>query len=354
MEHKLTFEEYIQKLSDILEKEITIDTIKEDISNNTDSSKREQTKQKIEAYKRYCNLTEKSAFDEKDINLSKEIYFSQNRNAIGSFADFWFVLYDLKSYLLKEIVPERFIKNSNCSTHINKHNTIVSNARIIPEVVQALGLESAEYYITDYWDENADNLYTNLYLVTPNFLQEGEELYSIKDIIGVYTTDVIDIEDKIRNYYRYRPFSNEQKEILIKQFIKAVVINKIIDNTDESNENMSIVVNSEKNTVKLAPLYDYDFCCGNQSYKNVKRTIDEKSELSDFINYYKKYPWFEQWLKEKVLTLNIDEILSKCDKKAPNKPKIADESKRFYKSFFEQKKKIIKKCLNPEIKKEIE
>ena len=31
MEHKLTFEEYIQKLSDILEKEITIDTINVDI-----------------------------------------------------------------------------------------------------------------------------------------------------------------------------------------------------------------------------------------------------------------------------------------------------------------------------------
>lgn len=346
MEHKLTFEEYIQKLSDILEKEITIDTIKEDISNNTDSSKIEKAKQKIEAYKRYCNLTEESAFDEKDINLSKEIYFSQNRNAVGSFADFWFVLYDLKSYLLKEIVPERFIKNSNGS----KYNKIISNSIVIPEVIEALGLESAKYYITDYWDDTADNLYTNLYLVTPDFLQEGEELYSIKDIVGLGVTDVIDLENKIRNYYRYKPFSNDQKEALIKQFIKAVVINKIIDNTDENNENMSIIVNSEKKTVKLAPLYDYDFCCENQSYKDSKRTINGKSNLSDFINYYKKYPWFEQWLKEKVLTLNIDEILSKYDKKVPNKPTITDESKRFYKSFFAQKKRIIKECLNPEIK----
>ncbi|MBP3502816.1 MAG: hypothetical protein J6K42_05015 [Clostridia bacterium] len=346
MEKKLTLEEYIQKLSNILKQEITIDTIKEDLFNNTNPSKREAAKQKIEAYKKYCNLTKESAFDEKDINLSKELYFTQNRNAIGSFADFWFILYDLKSYLLKEIIPDRFIKNSNDS----KHNRIISNSIVIPEVIEALGLKSAKYYITNYWDDNADNLYTNLYLVTPNFLQEGEELYNVNDIIGLEVTDVIDLENKLREYYKYSPFSNEQKENLIKQFIKAIVVNKIIDNTDETNENMSIIVNNEKKTVKLSPLYDYDFCCGNQSYKDSKRTINGKSNLPDFINYYKKYPWFEQWLKEKVLTLDIDKILSKCDKKEPNKPTITDEHKRFYKSFFDQKKKIIKECLSPEIK----
>lgn len=90
----------------------------------------------------------------------------------------------------------------------------------------------------------------------------------------------------------------------------------------------------------MSPMYDFDFTCGNERIHgcNVERTIDNKNDLISFVNHYKEKEWFSKWIKEKVLTLQINDIHFEENN---NKPSISNQVLSEYARFFELQKRQV-------------
>lgn len=290
-------------------------------------------KNESRAYAQYKNYyMGKSLFETiNKLNLTQIPMFITNSNVGKSyFSEFWFVLSDLQEYLLKQIVSHRFIKDGNQSR-------VIENAMIIPEIVRQCKCESAQYYITEYFDDNG---YSDEYLVTPSFLKKEEELLSFTHICGENEMEIPNMQYKLCEYFRLRHFSTEQIKKLERDFIKTMFISKLIENKDEHSENISVII--YKKSVKMAPFYDYDYCCGNERIKsNIERKVNGKSDLSSFVDYYINEKWFRQWLENVILNLNVDTAIEQKNLKK-NKA-VIDE--KYYIDFFEQKKNILAKAL---------
>lgn len=345
MNKELTIEQYLQKLRKIIDGERSHREYEHTKENEEYKSIILAREQKM--YDAYCrDRTDNDLFSIREVDLVTEPFYVIGSAYNGYFCDSWIMLNDFKKYMIKCIVPDRQIIGGNS-------NIVIQNAMVIPKIIRAMGCESAEYYITNWWKEDdlGSSTEQDTFIATPSFLKKGEELISLYSICEEeYNSDISEIEQKIKTYASLRKerYGKEQIDRLVEDFIKLTFISKFIENCDERSQNMSIIVDDK--SIRMAPLYDYDYCCGNQRIRNIERTINGKKDLASFIEYYMDRPWFKKWLKERVLTLDLDEVL-KQDKNSPNKA-IYDEE--YYKKIFEKQINLVRNCLAQEVEVKVE
>lgn len=338
MQEKLNEEQYLLKIYQMINKEHPIPKSEEE-KNIAIKWVKQKYPQILILYKQYKNNPiGVSLFELQEyVDLRKMEFFYINRNVpTGDCVDSWIGLSDLKEYMLKRLVSYKVMGKGDV-------NKILWNSRILPEIINRVGLQSAKYYITTFYEQDQGE--EDEFLITPSFLEQGDELVHLKDICGS-ELEIPAIEKKIQEYLRLRHFSKEQIETLRKEFIKQVFMSKFLANKDENNGNTSIIIGQDNGmrNIKMAPMYDLDFSCGNERLCdcNIERTINKKSDLKSFVNYYKEEEWFSEWIKEKVLTLQINDIHFE---KNNNKPNICKETLAQYVRFLDTQKRRIELAL---------
>lgn len=324
MKNKMTLEEYIQKLKEKIGKKYY------------EKLKFSQIKK---AYKEYYELKGKNAVDNIDkLNLVNNSFFQKNNIECSYFSEFWIVLFDLNEYLLKKIPDYRYFKKQEKSDAI-------ANAMILPRLIQKTGMKSAKYYLVDWVVDDSVQTYIDMFFITPNFLEKGDELFNLSDIITNNEKDFCKIEENLRKELELRHFDIKNIESFIEDFRKTLFLNAFIENTDVSLDNISYIINNKK--IRIAPMYDFDFCCGDESYLDKKIRINGSTELTNILAYYKNDENLMKWIKEQILTLDINSIVSE-KLTLPNRANLNETQKNYYIDYFERRKSIVKDFFDKE------
>ena len=159
------------------------------------------------------------------------------------------------------------------------------------------------------------------------------------------SNDMARIEKALTIYLNNRRFSEEEIEETRKNLIKQCIISKILSNKDEANRNWGIIISKQRN-VKLAPMYDFEYCLQDK-YEVSKREINGSENLNEFIKYYSKEEWFNEWIHNRVLNLDMDNVykgvLDTCKISVPN------NYKEEFKNRIEQSINTIRNVYNKEI-----
>lgn len=244
------------------------------------------------------------------VNLDEIKYLKSNQrfdSKDASFASGWLILPDLERILIKNILTDKYSSKSKFYC--------LCNHLVIPRICKSLHLESANYFLAQKDDKQG------IYIVTPDFLEEGEELKTGQDIsrqmhiLGLSNTteDNIDISERFVNFNSGR---EEECEAIKQELIKQTVFWYIIKNLDQSKRNWAI--RNGKKGIRFAPNYDYDFCLDAvEDGAEYTRVNDENIEK--IVNKYKDLPWFREWLEESVLKLDVQACFSGGKKLLPSK-----------------------------------
>lgn len=291
------------------------------------------------AYNEYKSKYQGKSFFDSDffVDLRKSQIFFNNRDLVkGNNSEGWFYLSDLQEYLLKQIVPYRLIKNGS-------QFKIIVNNMIIPKLVRESGLESAEYFVSTYYEKDEGE--EEDFLVTPCFLSEGEELIHLDDVAYENEREITKVEKNIVEYLTLRHFKKDQIENVRREYVKQAFVSKFFRNCDENNGNVGIIVNKDRN-VRLAPMFDFDYYCGIERtcHTNVEKTVNGKIDIQSFLEYYKTFDWFMDWLNNSFLTIDFDSLDFYQGNK--NKLELSEEIIQEYKSFFESRKARVQTYLD--------
>lgn len=314
MKEKLTLNEYIQKIKELV----------------PNSKLRQEEYGK--AYAEYCKLEGRRTPDVLRVDLIRMPFFMENQNVKGYFSQFWLRLSDLNRYLLKELPSGRFFSDSLgfCTR---------DNALVVPRIVKGAGLDAAEYYLANWVMDDSVSTWEDEFLLTPSFLKDGDEMLSLRDIFGQECLDIELVENKLVRELQLRHFKKKNIDRLVQELRREICMSEIIDNTDISSENMSIIINS--GVVRMAPLYDFDFCMGNEAVNKKHFKVNGKEGLAPVLEYYKDDENLIKWLREKVLTIDIDKAVS-IKVSSPNRWLVGKKSKYMYKDFWKQQMEIVK------------
>ena len=179
------------------------------------------------------------------------------------------------------------------------------------------------------------HLYQDEYILTPNFLEKGEELIHVARIKEIATgkkqsTQII-AGDKMKiseMYYHLRDYLNlyefegekldeSQKNKVLTDFLKQKFFNRFIENTDEHIFNSAIILNGRN--VKMSPMYDYDFTftrkttdtvpgCGWRGLANEMVLDNEKSDITSFMEQYQNYPGMQEFFSNFLRSFSIEKL----------------------------------------------
>ena len=200
-----------------------------------------------------------------------------------------------------------YVPNKNIKNDIVVKNMLPENQRetalIAEEIARELGMPVAQYYParyvgTMYAKEQAekrcekdgkipekDLVYmTERIVLTPNFLEEGEELIT-GDRIAKYEMDVSIVPDLIRNYLRKEGVVEEKIESLVSDYRTVMAFNCFINHRDCHNGNWGFIKKAD-GEYKISHIFDLEGCLDENI--NCIRAIyigDEYSEPGKNIDY---------------------------------------------------------------------
>lgn len=296
----LSKEEYITRLAIIWG--ANLDTI--NIIKRTNNSKFEGM------YEDYLNSNGKKQKLTGCVDLDKLKYIESNqrfKTKEASFANSWLILPDLQKLLLKNVLTDKYSNKSKFYC--------LCNHLVIPRICSDLELESANYFFAQKQDKRG------IYILTPNFLNENEELKTGQDIsndififgLSNSTEDNIEIAQRFINLNRG---TEDESEHIKQAIIKQTIFWYIIKNLDQSKRNWGIIKGS--NGIRFAPNYDYDFCLDSVEDGAEYTRVNDKN-IESVINKYKKLPWFGKWLEDTVFKLDTEHCFSESKKLLPDK-----------------------------------
>ena len=331
----LSYTDYKKRIVAIAKKHIWLDGTKVDngIYPNLDKSASRM-------YPLYQHGFDESRLDKEESLDIRELpcYELDWTIADSKFAKRWIVLPDLKTYLEKRVVPDYLINGEGSSSF-----NVLVNSLIIPEVVEKFGMPSAKYFVVKSFPDEPEADY-GYGLISPNFvdIESGEELIEGTDIVlsKKYTPKSRNMIEGIKEGLHLRKFNKEDIDQIEVDALKQIFIGRFIDNKDEMNRNFSIIVNGKR--ARISPMYDFDFCAGNELRfrRNRERVLDNgSSNVGDFAFEFRKYPWFEDWVRTSLDQINIKEIFQEVSLRGGYY--FQDTTIRRYEDFFERQKEQV-------------
>lgn len=222
--------------------------------------------------------------------------------------------------------------------NMNDYYMVIYNNILLPEIANQLQNESARYYMATE-KEYKRQAYHKQYLVTLDFKQKDEEIIHGEDILEEVDKDICELNinqllDSLEKYLKKYAYSESNIERAKQDFIKQSLFNRFIKQCDENNHNWGILVNPNRHSVRIAPLYDMECSCEINIPNRYYRRTDDGSinSLECFINQYKNQQWFKLYIEEILNNFNIEKALEKS--KIETKTDIPNQYKQRYREFF--------------------
>lgn len=233
--------------------------------------------------------------------------------ATAWYTDGWYILPEDNLCLLKNMISFK----GEYARENSKFQPEEYNAMVCQALAELFKLPSAKYFMAKRKGKE--------YMLTPNFLEDGEELIHLARIVEVVTgqeqqttaiqgskTKISDmhryLEQFLRNYeYQGKKLDESQIKAILLDFLKQRFFNRFVQNTDEHVFNSAIIINGEQ--VGMSAMYDYDFTlarrttdvvpgCKWQGVENEMVLDNGKSDVASFIEQYARVPGMKEFIKQ--------------------------------------------------------
>lgn len=265
------------------------------------------------------------------------------------------IIYNNKYYLLK------FPGSANQNREISYSNNIFSEY-LGCHIFNSIGIKAQNTILGKYTQENG---ITKNVCACEDFTGDGWRLVEFQNLKNSFpetpsssngkNTALDEILEVINNHADIY-----DKKTLKEHFWNVFIVDALIGNFDRHNGNWGILVNDDKQEIKMAPIYDCGSClCSQLSDEQMEEIIKNKSEINDRIynrptstiiendkriNYYE----FISSLKNEDCNQALKRIVPKVDmvkiaKEIEHMPIISDVRKEFYKIFLKGRYEIILK-----------
>lgn len=244
--------------------------------------------------------------------LIDDSYFFRSNNEGGKNSPFWMSVeksaLDINSNPInKDLVLKNMFKE-------NKRET----ALIAEEIARELRLPVAQYYPAKYIGEkyhiknkeNTDNtnLLSDNIVITPNFLEDGEELITGDRILGI-EMDISQTPELIRKYLTNKGVNQSKIEYLISDYKIIMAFNCFINHRDCHNGNWGFIKDKSGN-YKISHIFDLEGSLSEN--KHHIRAIYIGDSMDDEILL--RYLLQDKKVREKskdFLRLNMNEVYSR-------------------------------------------
>lgn len=254
----------------------------------------------FEAYKK---KESKIYFDKNGyIDLSKTLYLKQHLGYAGNhgfFTSGWYIFSDGNKYLSK--IPLNYM---SYQSDIEDENCIY-NPIIAEGIAKKIGVDSAKYFIGMY----REGIFR---VLSKNFLKSNDELINFLKF-NAFDYNISDILEELESKLLLRKFPKEQIETIKFEFLKQEFLAKLIGLSDQKGDNSALIFSVDeegKKSVRLAPMYDYDFSFHMQKGKEFRSRESDNGriDIASFIEQYRNYPGFLDFVKKSVETLNMEDV----------------------------------------------
>lgn len=266
------------------------------------------------------------------------------------------VLYDNKKCMLK--FPKRPNERDRTSMKISYSNNVFSEY-ISCKIVESIGLPVQKVLLGYYNDK--------IVVACCDFVEPGERLVEFDKIKVNYLsgssngqgTELNDVLKTIKTHSFIR-----DKNAVLERFWNVFVVDALLANFDRHNGNWGFLINEERKTIKLAPIYDCGSCLlprlsDDQMEQYLKSEEEFNKRIFIFpnaafkinnqkINFYK----FLTTTNDIDCLRAVERITPKIDFDRINKiiddvPILSEVRKRFYKRYIHERfNKIIIPALN--------
>lgn len=268
------------------------------------------------------------------INLNDYSFeISKRRLTDSKIGRSWIISSNLEAYLVTNLpdyssqIKSKFLKISN------------KNNFLLPQIAKQMGIDATVYYKGEYTDEYGA---LSTFHLTKNFLSDEENLIQGNSIVKdnpnkkrVNFEELLETTDKyIKKYYKKNKLPEHlmrnAREEIRQDLIKQSIFYKMVFNENEANEKWGLIIKKDK-TLKLAPLFSYDFCAGVElTQKTHHRVIDgNREDIESFMLKYGKEKWFREWIRDCVIKLDFDK--SERDMVRKTGITLSDEEREYYK-----------------------
>ena len=312
-----------------------------------------QSKQRFyEFFEAYKKKESKIYLDENGyIDLSKTIYltqpFSYTLNP-GFFTAGWYIFSDGSKYLSK--IPLNY---KSYASEVDDENCVY-NPVIATGIAKELGIDTSENYI-------GIERKGKLRVLSKNFLKPNEELINFFDFSANYK--ISKILKSLETSLMLRKFPKDQIEKAKFDFLKQEFLAKVIGLSDQTEDNTNLIISIDDDgtkSVRLAPMYDFDFSFHMMEANQfrVREADNGEIDIVSFIEQYKAYSGFLDFVKNSVNKLNMENVYENIYKNTGleffknhrDNPVLTDE----YTPFVNQNLESVKKFLRVYEKRKVE
>lgn len=243
--------------------------------------------------------------------------------ATAWYTDGWYLLPEKNLCLMKKMLS--FLgeyKKENSKFQPEEYN-----AMICPALAEIFDIPSAIYFMAE---RNGQE-----YMLTPNFLEEGEELIHLARVEETVTgqkqkttaiqgatkkiSDMYNYLEEYLRHYEYKGQSLEESEIrkILFDYLKQKFFSRFVQNTDEHVFNTAIVINGRK--VKMSNMYDYDFTLARRTtdvvpdceWKGIENEMvldNGKSDVESFIEQYANYLGMKEFISHFLNSFSFEKL----------------------------------------------
>ena len=265
---------------------------------------------------------------------------NQRQHGTGYHALGYIILPDGNMYFLKRM--------SSSEDEIQMYNNIV-----VPQIAKQFGVEAAEYIICTKGNE--------LYLLSPSFLKENENIvygtdmfdlakYPDMDIMDMEVGDFEDLDINsslidIESYLLARNVSKDEIEGIQEKFLQQCFLNKFIEQSDEKPENTGII-KEENGTFRMAPLWDTDYSTMVPDY-GIKRWVnrdESKNDLLSFVTHFFNYKNFGEYMQRIAKLFNVKKAIEEAE--AASGIEIPERIRQRYFDYFNQRLGVLESSIS--------
>lgn len=254
------------------------------------------------------------------------------------------------------------------SINDNRLDIKEKNEFFLPQLAKQLGIETAIFYKTTETENretkkvSVDSIVDILrkyelvddtkYHLTKNFIKQGEKyivartfVKSKNDSSMIEMKQILEATEKyIKEHYKEKGFSKKEADDTYKDIrtgiIKQSLFNKLVENSDESNNTWGLIEN-EEGKLRLSPMFNFKNCAGCMATDKKVRVVDKnKNYIDDFLIVYSDEEWFKEWIDNAVINLDFDKASDEMIRKTG--VILTEEEKKYYRqTIFDKMHSII-------------
>ena len=266
----------------------------------------------FEAYRKKESRTE---FDTRGlIDLSKTLYMRQPvlyASGKGEFTDSYCLFPDRSIYILK--IPLHYFPNkSEIVDSACAYNPVIATG-----IAKELGIETSENILGVRRDGQ-------IRILSKYFLKPNEELVNFykpeeSKEFAMQGEEIAEVDEKISDIFKeldksltLRNYPKDQIEKAKLDFLKQEFLAKLIGLNDQKWDNTGLIISNEggKRSVHMAPMFDYDFSfqVAEDLDLRVRKADNGKGDIASFIEQYRYYPGFLDFVEKSVNTLDMGKV----------------------------------------------